>query len=92
MTYHLGDGHDVFHGGGGTDTIRLDSLADAWQLHLWRGAVLAGDAAHLQLSAGAIGFIRLADGDTVRFSGVEQIRGSEVNRAPSVVELATKTG
>jgi Ca2+-binding RTX toxin-like protein len=53
--------------------------------------VLAGGAEHLQLSAGAIGFIRLADGGTVRFSGVEQIQGSEVNRAPSVVELATNT-
>ena len=91
MTYHAGDGHDMFHGGGGTDTIRLDSLADIWQLHLWRGAVLASDAAQLVLSAGAIGFLRLADGATVRFSGVEEIRGSDVNRAPTVVELAANT-
>jgi Ca2+-binding RTX toxin-like protein len=90
MVYHAGDGHDAFHGGAGMDTIRLDSLAGISQLHLSRGAVLASDAAHLQLSAEAAGYIRLTDGSRLCFAGVEQIRGSEVvNQAPTLAAIET---
>ena len=90
MLYQAGDGHDVFHGGAGTDTIRLAALAEVAKLHLSRGAVLASDAAHLQLSAEAAGYIRLADGSTLCFAGVEQIRGSEVvNQAPTLAAIET---
>jgi hypothetical protein len=89
--YHAGDGRDVFHGGAGTDAIRLDSVGAGWSLHLWRGEVLASDAADLQLSAGAAGWLRFADGGSLRFTGVEQIQGGTLNRAPTLIELAANT-
>lgn len=89
--YHDGDGNDVFHGGAGSDLIRLDTPADNWNLHLWRGEVLASDAGHLQLSSGAMGWLLFADGGSLRFTGVEQIQSSVLNRAPTLVELATNS-
>jgi Ca2+-binding RTX toxin-like protein len=91
LLYHAGDGRDVFHGGAGSDVILLDSFADGWSLHLWRGAVQASDGALLQLKAGAAGLLRFADGGSVWFTGVEQIRGGTLNHAPTLVELAAST-
>ena len=72
--YRAGDGNDVFHGEGGkADTIRLDSLAKGWALHLRDGKVVTNAGDKLHLSAGAAGFIRFADGSKLRFDGVERI-------------------
>ena len=72
--YRAGDGNDVFHGEGGkADTIRLDSVANGWTLHLRDGKVVANAGDKLYLSAGAAGFIRFADGSKLRFDGVERI-------------------
>jgi Ca2+-binding RTX toxin-like protein len=72
--YRPGDGNDVFHGEGGkADTIRLDSVADGWTLHLRDGKVVTNAGDKLHLSAGAAGFIRFADGSKLRFDGVERI-------------------
>jgi hypothetical protein len=85
FVYRAGDGNDVFHGEhGSADTIRLDSVADGWTLHLQRGKVLAHDGDHLGLSAGAAGFIMFADGSKLRFKGVERIE--TVQSAPTESE------
>jgi Ca2+-binding RTX toxin-like protein len=72
--YRAGDGNDIFHGEGGkADTIRLESAADGWTLHLRSGKVVTNAGDQLQLSAGAAGFVRFADGSKLRFDGVERI-------------------
>jgi Ca2+-binding RTX toxin-like protein len=99
FVYHDGDGDDVFHGGPGTDVIRLESVADGWTVQLRRGEVLSNEAGYLSLSAGAVGFITLADGTTLRFTGVEGIETTGVapvptpppNQAPSIVELSASS-
>ncbi len=58
--YRAGDGNDVFHGEGGkADTIRLDSVANGWTLHLRDGKVVTNAGDKLHLSAGAAGFIQV---------------------------------
>jgi Ca2+-binding RTX toxin-like protein len=98
FVYRAGDGNDVFHGGSGTDVIRLESVADGWTVHLRRGEVLSDEAGRLSLSAGAVGFITFADGSTLRFTGVETIATAAPpaptpppNVAPSIVELSANT-
>jgi Ca2+-binding RTX toxin-like protein len=72
--YRAGDGNDFFHGEAGkADTIRLDSVAPGWTLHLRDGKVVTNAGDKLHLSAGAAGFIRFADGSKLRFDGVERI-------------------
>ena len=89
FVYRAGDGDDVFHGGPGTDAIRLDSVADGWTLQLRRGEILSDDAGQLSLSAGAVGFITFADGSTLRFTNVERIEtAAPANAAPGIVELS----
>jgi Ca2+-binding RTX toxin-like protein len=100
FVYHDGDGNDFFHGEHGTaDTIRLDSVADGWTLHLRRGEVMAHEGEQLHLSRGAAGFILFADGSKLRFQDVERIETVQsepapsvpvpTNHAPGVVELST---
>ena len=79
--YRAGDGNDIFHGEGGkADTIRLESAADGWTLHLRSGKVVTNAGDQLQLSAGAVGFIRFADGSKLRFDGVERIEIAQSGR------------
>jgi Ca2+-binding RTX toxin-like protein len=98
FVYRPGDGDDVFHGGPGRDVIRLDSVVDGWTLQLRRGQVLSNDGGYLSLSAGAVGFVTLADGSTLRFTGVEGIETTAdapvppapaPNQAPSLAGLST---
>ena len=96
FVYQLGDGNNVLHGGPGTDVIRLDAVADGWTVHLRRGEILAHDADHLSLSAGAVGFITFADGSKLRFTGIERIETSQgetvpSNQPPGIVELSADT-
>ncbi len=73
MTYRTGDGDDQISGGHGRgDTIRLD-VEDGWILTLSKGQVLSDDDGQMQLSPSAAGTIELADGGTIRFSGIERI-------------------
>jgi hypothetical protein len=82
--YRAGDGNDVFHGEAGkADTIRLDSVADGWTLHLRDGKVVTNAGDGLHLSAGAAGFIRFADGSKLRFDGVERIEIAQSEPTPS---------
>jgi Ca2+-binding RTX toxin-like protein len=89
FVYRAGHGNDYFGGERGTDTIRLDSVAPGWTLHLRRGEVVADQGDLLRLSAGAAGVIKFADGSTLRFDGVERIKtvvaetsGGEPDPAP----------
>jgi Ca2+-binding RTX toxin-like protein len=74
FVYRSGNGNDYFDGARGTDTIRLDSVAPGWTLHLRRGEVVADQGDLLRLSANAAGVIKFADGSTLRFDGVERIK------------------
>jgi Ca2+-binding RTX toxin-like protein len=100
FVYRAGDGNDFFHGERGTaDTIRLDSVADGWTLHLRRGEVMAHEGDHLYLSPGAAGFILFADGSKLRFQDVERIETVQsepapsepvpTNHAPGITQLST---
>jgi Ca2+-binding RTX toxin-like protein len=95
FVYAAGGGNDLFHGGRGVDTIRLDSIGAGWVLDLRRGKVLANEGHTLQLSKGAAGTVRLADGSTIRFTGVERIEtaqvNQQVNQAPSITGLSANT-
>jgi Ca2+-binding RTX toxin-like protein len=106
FVYHGGDGDAVFNGGSGTDAICLDSVADGWTVHLRRGEILSNDGGHLSLSARAVGYITLADGSRLQFTGLEGIETLQgdtiqddttqdepepVNQAPTIVELSAQT-
>jgi Ca2+-binding RTX toxin-like protein len=74
FVYRAGHGDDYFDGEHGTDTIRLDSVAPGWTLHLRRGEVVADQGDLLRLSANAAGVLKFADGSQLRFDGVERIK------------------
>jgi Ca2+-binding RTX toxin-like protein len=74
FVYRAGHGNDYFAGERGTDTIRLDSVAPGWTLHLRRGEVVADQGDLLRLSANAAGVLKFADGSQLRFDGVERIK------------------
>ena len=72
MMYSTGDGSDVANGGSGSDTLRLD-VEDGWILTLSKGAVVSNDDGQMLLSQSAAGTIRLVDGSTISFKGIERI-------------------
>jgi hypothetical protein len=73
FTYGNGDDSDIVDGGQGrADTISLE-VDDGWILKLSKGKIVSSDGDHIGLSGGAAGTIKLADGSTISFKGIERI-------------------